>query len=193
MSTRGVIARLVSPGKFKGRYHHWDSYIKGLGASLHELYHTHFNKDIDTMLKTLIDDHPAGWSTICGRDWTQEPRGEQRDDLRKKQSELPPECFCHGDRKEEGCVFTEENASGSGCEYAYAFTKGKDGHNLMVVLSSYRKNGNKMIGMFGCGDENAAWREIGTVDLDSEIGPDWEAITEAVFSPISSLEYKGVV
>jgi hypothetical protein len=49
-----------------------------------------------------------------------------------------------------------------------------------VVLSSYRKNGSKMIGMFGFGDKDAEWREIGVVDLDSETGPDWEAIDKAV-------------
>lgn len=182
MSTRAVIARLVGPGRFRGNYHHWDGYPNGLGASLHELYHNHFNKDIGVMLKYLIDDHPAGWSTICGRDFTQEPGYVENPEVKahQKQSEQPPECFCHGDRKDDGWIVTEKNASGSGCEYAYAFTKGENGHNLMVVLSSYRKDGGKMVGFFGFGDKDALWREIGVVDLDSETGPDWEAITKAV-------------
>lgn len=182
MSTRSCIARLTSLGKFEGVYHHWDGYPDGLGATLHELYHNHFNKDIDAMLKYLIDDHPAGWSTICSRDLTQEPGYVENPEnkARQKQSEQPPECFCHGDRHEKGWVVTEKNSAGGGCEYAYAFSKSEDGHNIMVVLSSYRKTGGKMIGMFGFGDKDAEWRQIGVVDLDSEVGPDWETINKAV-------------
>ena len=81
-------------------------------------------------------------------------------------------CFCHGDRHEEGWEVNETNASGSGCEYVYAFTK-KDGHNIMLVLSSYCDDGRKMVGFFGFGDPNANWQQIGEVDLDSNTGPNW--------------------
>ena len=69
MSTRGVIARQNSNGGFTGVYHHWDSYPTGLGVTLWKLYHHHF-RDIDKMVHTLIDDHPAGFSTIVGKDFT---------------------------------------------------------------------------------------------------------------------------
>lgn len=70
MSTRGAIARAAGDS-FVGVYHHWDSYPQGLGASLWELYHGHFERDLERMLRVLIDEHPAGWSTIGGADWTQ--------------------------------------------------------------------------------------------------------------------------
>jgi hypothetical protein len=72
MSTRAAIARAVDkPGggiHFEGRYHHWDGYPTGLGRTLYQLYNGYFERDLDAMLKFLIDDHPGGWSTINDRD-----------------------------------------------------------------------------------------------------------------------------
>lgn len=75
MSTRAVIARLNGVNGFAGRYHHWDGYPMGLGATLWELSQTDgpFGGDIERMLHVLIDEHPGGWSTINGADWSQEP------------------------------------------------------------------------------------------------------------------------
>lgn len=73
MSTRGAIARATGVGQFAGRYHHWDSYPSGLGATLHELYNGFFACDVRAMLRTLIDEHPAGWSTINGADFSLAP------------------------------------------------------------------------------------------------------------------------
>lgn len=75
MATRGAIARLRScePLVFAGAYHHWDSYPTGLGKTLWELYHGHFQKDLEAMLQTLIDAHPAGWSSIHSSDFSQTP------------------------------------------------------------------------------------------------------------------------
>ena len=69
MSTRGAIVRVDGDG-FKGVYHHWDSYPSGLGATLFSLYQGHFNHDLERMLKELIDDHPAGWSTINAKNFS---------------------------------------------------------------------------------------------------------------------------
>ena len=167
MSTRSAIGRVTGPGKFSAIYHHWDGYPTGLGATLWELYHTHFKKDIEAMLKFLIDDHPAGWSTINGADFSL-PAG-YNEDIGGREKPHGPSCFCHGGRNEEkGWVITEKNASGSGCEYVYAFTK-KEGHNIMLVLS---KDGNKMVGFFGFGDKKATWKQIAEIDLDGKAGPD---------------------
>lgn len=60
------------PGSgFAGRYHHWDGYPSGLGATLYELAQgpSPF-PTVDDMLRVLIDEHPSGWSTINGADWT---------------------------------------------------------------------------------------------------------------------------
>ena len=166
MSTRGAIARVEGDG-FKGVYHHWDSYPSGLGATLYQIYHDHFKEDLEAMLKVLIDEHPAGWSTINGGDFAQTPGflNEHGDNDR-------PQCYCHGDRKEEGSEVTHLNAAGIGVEYVYAF----DGHT-MLVLSSYTEEGKKMIGMFGMGDPKARWRIMARVDLDGP-EPDWEHLAQ---------------
>lgn len=75
MSTRAAIARPNGESesgapRFKGRYHHWDGYPSGLGATLFEIYRSVFDRDIEAMLKMLLDKHPAGWSTINGADWS---------------------------------------------------------------------------------------------------------------------------
>jgi hypothetical protein len=79
MATRGAIARLErresegQPPVFRGNYHHWDSYPTGLGKTLWGLYHGHFQQDLELMLQTLIDNHPAGWSSIVAADFTKSP------------------------------------------------------------------------------------------------------------------------
>jgi len=72
MATRAIIARQRGDG-WEGRYHHWDGYPPGLGAALYDLYNGHFQRDIGRMLAVLIDDHPAGWSSIIDADWSQPP------------------------------------------------------------------------------------------------------------------------
>ena len=73
MSTRGCIARLTSkPGEsisFSGSYHHWDGHPISLGQTLFKLYKGYFKRDINKMLKYLIDDHKSGWSTINNCDF----------------------------------------------------------------------------------------------------------------------------
>lgn len=181
MSTRGAIGRLTSkPGgkiKFFCRYHHWDSYPKsGLGSTLFQLRNGYFKGDTNAMLKVLIDEHPAGWSTINGADFSITPgylECSYKSNMNATEQaaydlyQRTPKCFCHGDRNEEANVVTQKNASGMGCEYVYAFTPGG---KTMLVLSSFCNDeyeGNpKMIGAFGCGDPKATWKVIGEVDLD---------------------------
>lgn len=69
MGTRGVIAKPDGDG-WRGRYHHWDSYPSGLGATLLGLHESHFEGDTDAMIRYLIDEEPGGWSTICGVDFS---------------------------------------------------------------------------------------------------------------------------
>jgi hypothetical protein len=108
--------------------------------------------------------------------------------------ERTPECDCHdaagelteGDR----WVVTEENASGSGCEFAYVIDTA-DGHWLRI-LSSYivpesklfndapDAFGQKMVGMWGMGDPDAEWRQFAAINLDGE-EPDWEQLTKVGF------------
>lgn len=155
MSTRSVIAR-ETEGGFSGVYHHWDGYPSGLGYTLYHVRNWVFAGDTNAMLVYLIDEHPAGWSTVNRCRWFDER----------------PRCFCHGDRNESPWEVTHENASGSGCEYAYVFDAAG---TSMRILSSHGEYG-KMVGMFGCGDPKASWVEIANVNLDSETEPDWESL-----------------
>jgi len=169
MSTRSFIARQTSTKKgdgFKGRYHHNDGYPSGVGATLFELYNGHFKRDIKAMLKFLIDDHPAGWSSINNTDFNS-PAGFNENGFRTN----GPHCYCHGGRKESAQLITEKNASSCGCEYGYIFNN----TTMYVVSSFYKSDGSKMIGMFGCGadSDDVRWKIIGTVDLNAA-EPDWE-------------------
>jgi hypothetical protein len=67
MSTRSVIAR-ANGNSWAGRFHHWDGYPEGLGKTLVENATGPFAGNLTGLLKILIDDHPAGWDTIVGRD-----------------------------------------------------------------------------------------------------------------------------
>ena len=168
MSTRGCIARLEarSPPRFRGVYHHWDSYPSGLGQALFRLRNGHFRMNTEALLRTLIDEHPAGWSTVVERNFDRTPG------FSMKEHEDRPHCYCHGERKEGGWTVTEQNAAGSGVEFVYGFDGSK-----MVILGSYMADGMKMVGMFGVGDDNAAWAVIAEVDLNGP-EPDWEALDE---------------
>lgn len=166
MSTRSTIARVSrSPDgfTFRGAYHHWDGYPTALGKTLFEAYHGHFGRDVKRMLQFLIDEHPAGWSSINQADFAL-PAGFD--------AKGGPKCYCHGSRSEGPHVVTEKTAAGCGCEWAYLFDEEK---NRMYVCSAFHRDGNKAIGYFGCGDENAQWLPVANVDLNGA-EPDWEAI-----------------
>jgi hypothetical protein len=151
----------MTPDGPLGTYHHWDGYPTALGRTLWELYHDHFDRDLESMLQFLIEEHPAGWSSINNADFSK-PVGY---------GGSGPACYCHGGRTEDCTLFPLARAAGMGCEYAYVFYPDE---RLMKVLSSWTDHG-KMIGMFGFGDPEAEWRVIGVVALDGQ-EPDWQQI-----------------
>ena len=183
MSTRGAIVKLTSkegePITFQGVFHHWDSYPSGLGATLYKIRNGHFKGDTKAMLKILL---AHVWFTMVEADFSipigyieNAPvfGGTTKKEIKAYEFyRKTPKCYCHGDRHEKKTYVTEKDASDIGCEYVYAFTK--DGKK-MIILSSYCKDGRKMIGAFGCGDPNAIWKSIAEIDLDGK-EPDWEKI-----------------
>jgi hypothetical protein len=191
MSTRSCILR---PGleheSPSGRYIHADGYPSGVGKTLYHAIREHFQGDIAAALKLLIDDHPAGWSALAGADFTLKP-GFTNFSVPKKYRhkdgstdwtafwnsplQRRPRCYCHGQRHEERADLTLDKASSWGCEYAYVVSPES---RKLYVLSSYTKDGDKMIGMCGMGDEDAAWKLLAEVDLDGE-EPDWEKLDRA--------------
>jgi hypothetical protein len=71
VSTNGTIARSTGEATFEGVYHHWESYPnEGLGQFLIHILTGHFQNDLARMLCFLIDENPAGWSTIINKDVT---------------------------------------------------------------------------------------------------------------------------
>jgi hypothetical protein len=116
-------------------------------------------RDTDAMLSCLLDDHPAGWSSIVQADFAQ-PAGFGSEG---------PQCYCHGQRSESGQILTQSNAARCGVEYAYVF----DG-DTMTILSAYSR-GRRMIGCFGTGDPRATWHTIARVSLSGP-EPDWATL-----------------
>lgn len=147
MSTRGAIARPTSGGGWTGRYHHFDAYPTGLGVELVRLYRDTFDGDHELMARTLIDEHPAGWSTLIAhhvdgdRPFTVEHfacAGFQAHD--DPMSGLFPQCYCHGARSEiaDALVCRCHRNDSSGCsplfiEWAYVITA-----RGLGVLAPYR-------------------------------------------------------
>ncbi len=159
MGTRGAIARKTKTG-FKGVYHHWDSYPSGLGEMLWKCYHKWFNRDINKMLKFLIDGHPGGWSTI--NEFAETGKLARRTGINPKGA-YP---------RKEAWIVNEQNASGSGIEYVYVFE-----NNKMHILSSYTARYGKMIGAFGTGDPKATWKVCETINLNGK-EPNWNKLDE---------------
>jgi hypothetical protein len=79
-STPAAITRWTNrpDHEWAGRYHHWDGYPWALGATLFDLVRQCTLGDLATTLRGLIDDHPAGWSTINGADWALRPGFTER-------------------------------------------------------------------------------------------------------------------
>jgi hypothetical protein len=116
MSTRACIARKHGDG-FLGVYHHWDGYPTGLGKTLWAAAH---ERPLPDLLRLLIDEHPAGWSTINGANLDLSPGfRELGDKVNFLDGERPAECYCHDDRHEEESSVTETDDMGM--EWAYVF------------------------------------------------------------------------
>lgn len=148
MSTRGAITYATGDG-FRGVYHHWDSYPSGLGSALWKLAQS---QELRELLHSLIEEHPAGWSTINDK----------------------PECYCHT-RGDPPWEVTEKNAAGSGVEYVYAFDIASRTMTILSSMTEYDGKEVKMIGMFGMGDPNSTWKAIAVIPLDGP-EPNWVSL-----------------
>lgn len=168
MSTRAVIARKTARG-WSGRYHHCDGYPTGLGAELWRQLRENFKGDLRAMLKILIDEHPAGWDSILGHDLSIQPGFTEDRHLLKRggmvrkrwggirERIVRAQCFCHGDRNEEGWTITKSMPC-SDREWGYVLDESA---RTMTVL-------------FATGGK-ANWFDCGTLALDGQ-EPDWEDV-----------------
>ena len=167
MSTRSIIARKTEGG-FAGVYHHWDGYPVGLGQTLYRMYKQ--VSKLDALTKLLIDEHPAGWSSINGVDWSQPigyVTGLEHNDA--------PQCFCHGDRAAEGWVADQNSECGA--EFAYAFEKSiEDETDLLHIYERQYGDGGHKMEFFGMTSSEGGWTLIKTIDLLGNEDIDWENI-----------------
>ena len=167
MSTRGIIARPTEGEGFIGRYHHFDAYPAGLGMQLIELINAW---GVSNTAKTLIDDHPAGWSSIFG-DWSQKPGFIEFNNPKRAELERRPQCYCHGDRHEQEQVFDNTD---SGCEFAYVLDEDT---KEMTIYETQHADGGHAIGMFGWGT-GGTWRKVDVIPLTADLKKQKECITK---------------
>lgn len=177
MSTRSVIARKTARG-WTGRYHHNSGSPTDLGAELWRQIREEFKGDLGAMLSVLIDQHPAGWSSIFGAKWEHAPGyTEDRVELRKKgrkrwgeiqQRAYRAQCFCHGDRKDEGWAITKSQAHGD-LEWAYVIDE------AARTLSVFHGVGGKLnwfpCGTFALGGQEPDWEMVEY--LPCKTNPEW--------------------
>lgn len=192
MSTNSIIARATGEGKFAGRYHHWDGNPNdGVGTTLVDLYRGHFKRDLEKMLKVLLDEHTS-WSTIVKKDFRLKPGytsdnvkrlpGMDSDDKKVREAayrayySLPdmarPQCHCHGSRKDEGFIATETSDCGASWAYVFETVPAHDDEpekKILHILYPEKTTGGKFQGEY-------AWKEAGRIDLDSDDKIDWEHI-----------------
>lgn len=168
MSTNGIIARAgKDEGTFTGRYHHWDSMPTSLGQTLVNLYRGHFKRDLGRMLQVLLDEHPAGWSSIVDKDFRlkagyTELKSRPKDMPVEKWLQLPqnrrPACYCHGERREEEQIITDKDEA---LEWAYVFDEEQKTLHVLTRM--------KVAGHWN-------WQDVGRIELDSDEEINWAAI-----------------
>lgn len=98
MSTRSVIARIGEhEGEFSGVYVHSDGYPTGRGPLLFQMIREEFKGDLKAALRFIIDEHPAGWSSLIPEYracFCHPRRAKNRTDFKNRQPE-PPQEFSH--------------------------------------------------------------------------------------------------
>lgn len=170
MATRGIIGR-TTPSRFIARYHHWDSTPHCLGKTLYNAYHQVFNEDIVKMMHMIIDEHPAGWSAISGKDLSIPPgfshfepdtdiaelRAKQRIEFYQSEKGRRANCYCHGDSQEpERTICSLHEATRYFVTYAYIIDETS---HTMTIHKQSGEHWDKVIevNLKGC---EPNWKEL---------------------------------
>lgn len=162
MGTRGLIAQ-GTPNDWYGVFNAIDSHKNWLGLGLLSMYRGHFKRDLDLMLKTIINDHPEGWFRACG-DWHKTPvdfaiwGDRDEEGLRKSRSDLrlPPIYFTGNETQ---FVYNSQNMDESLKQFPLIYLF--QGHMLHVCQPV---------------TDNAAWKlaVIESANIDARAYPAWE-------------------
>lgn len=113
MSTRSVIAEPLDGG-WRGRYCHWGGSPAGLGRVLFHAVRDHFRGDVRAARAYLLYQH-TGWSTISLQGFVSgRPPG-----YIGPTTMLVNQCYCHGERDEQGGWITSANPNTAWTEWAY--------------------------------------------------------------------------
>lgn len=187
---------MASPG---GTIDHSDGYPRGVGKTLYDLYHGHFQHDIERMMHYLIDEHPGGWSCIIGYNlakkagWRDDEYGAGYRRLERKFTRpdgtrdleglyahrakyFGPMCYCHGDRTEgwdEPFILTDQDRE-TDTEWAYAINERT--HKMHIYKAYYANH-------------DTYWTWVCAVDLEGE-EPEWGVIQEAGYARAKEAEAK---
>lgn len=153
MATRAIIARPTPGDGWEGRYHHWDGYPDELGRTLWHLPADPHLGGLGGVLRTLLDDHPAGWSSINGKDRALEPGFIE--DFPKRSNR--PECYCHGDRSEEPWLVRSTDANHGGAEWAYVIDEPSATFSILRLLGDPPV---RLLGVFPMGGPEPDWEEL---------------------------------
>lgn len=162
MSTHGMIARETKEG-FEGRYHHFDSRPTSLGKALYHLYHGYFQKDLGKMLALLLDEHPAGWSSIVKKDFSLTPGfknpavGKLVLNWQETEDGRRPKCYCHGDMKDTSFLLVWGESNLKDLSYAYVFSEEN------AFLTIYKLSGERnafLLKIVDLDGEEPIWNEM---------------------------------
>jgi hypothetical protein len=140
----------------------------------------YFKNDLARMLRILIDEHPAGWSTIVNKDFTLKP-GYTAESLKHPSTSgmsdadygaaieqfhaLPdyrrPQCYCHGKRHEEAQVLTEDSEVCA--SWAYVFDEEE---RILHVCNREKHQDTK----------DYFWNDVARIELDNLDEVNWTHI-----------------
>lgn len=157
MGTRAVIAKPDGEMGWVGRYHHWDGYPSGLGATLAEW---HERLGAAELTRILIDEEKVGWSTINDADLTLPPAWEE---LGGSERSGPLSYSVRGETDE---LLITHDGDDCGTEWAYVIREDE----IEVLERRYGKPGadeGHGTGLFGLGasatDSGGYWSARGVV------------------------------
>lgn len=145
MSTRSVVARVGKhEGTFEGRYVHWDGSPSTRGPLLWQIIRKQFKGDLKKALVHLIDEHPAGWSSLEHGNCYCHPRRSKNAEWRRR-------------KPEPAVLFTDKDMADTDAEWVYAFDEES---NRLFIRDIRHKEDAGLVELCGRMPTQKQWYEI---------------------------------